>query len=61
MNTVVTESELDSLPKGTRLRFIVSKTECEKVLGDLWKVDGVKGIFGSDDITRNRTPLEVLS
>lgn len=60
MTTVVTEADLDALPKGTRLRFTVSKATLEKTHGDLWKVDGVKGVFGSDDICRNRTPMEIL-
>lgn len=61
VKTVITEAELDALPQGTRLRFTISKAIIEKTLGDLWVVHGVKGVFGSDDITRNRTPLEVLS
>lgn len=60
MRTVVTEAELDELDIGVRLRFTVSKKALEKVTGGLWKVENVKGVFGSDDICRNRTPLEVL-
>lgn len=58
--TVVTEAELDGLDIGVRLRFTISKKICTKVAGGLWSVEGVKGVFGSDDICRNRTPLEVL-
>lgn len=60
MRTVVTEAELDALPFGTRLRFTVSRATLSKTHGDLWKVDGVSGVFGSDDICRNRTPMEIL-
>lgn len=58
--TVVTETELDALPVGTRLRFTISKATLEKTHGGLWKVDGVKGCFGSDDICQNGTPMEIL-
>ena len=58
--TVVTEDQLDALPFGTRLRFTISGAKLEKTLGDLWKVAGVPGVFGSDDICRNRTPMEIL-
>jgi hypothetical protein len=61
MITVSTEEQLDALPFGTRLRFTVSGAKLEKTLGDLWIVDGVKGCFGSDDICRNRTPMEILN
>jgi hypothetical protein len=61
VRTVVTEEELDALPFGTRLQFIVSKAILEKTFGDLWIVHGVKGVFGSDDICRNKTPMEVLN
>jgi hypothetical protein len=60
LKTVVTEAELDALPYGTRLQFTISKATLRKTYGDLWEVDGVKGCFGSDDICRNRTPMEVL-
>lgn len=58
--TVVTEAELDALPLGTRLRFTISRATLEKTHGGLWKVHGVKGVFGSDDICRNGTPMEIL-
>jgi len=57
---VTTEQELDALPFGTRLRFTISKAVLEKTHGGLWKVHGVKGCFGSDDICRNGTPMEIL-
>lgn len=60
MRTVATEAELDEFDIGTRLRFTISKAIIEKTIGGLWRVEGVKGIFGADDITRNRTPLELL-
>lgn len=60
MVTVVTEAELDALPMGTALRFTISRARLVKTHGDLWKVDGVKGVFGADDICRNGTPMEIL-
>jgi hypothetical protein len=60
LKTVTTEEELDALPKGTVLRFTKSRATLEKTLGDLWIVHGVKGCFGSDDICRNGTPMEII-
>lgn len=60
MRTVVTEEELDALPFGTRLRFSVSQVTLEKTFGDLWRVSNVPGVYGSDDICRNGTPMEII-
>lgn len=56
---VSTERQLDALPCGARLRFVGSGVGLEKTLGDLWRVDGVKGVWMPEDIVRNRNPMEV--
>lgn len=60
MKTVVSEDQLDLLPRGTVLRFTVSKTRVTKVLGGLWEVENVKGVWMPCDIVRNQTPLEII-
>jgi hypothetical protein len=54
------ESELDALPEGARLRFVGSGVGLEKTLGGLWRVQGHKGVWGADDIVRNRNPMEII-
>jgi len=58
--TVSTERELDLLPRGTVLQFTISKVRVTKVLGDLWEVENVKGVWMPSEITQNQTPLEVI-
>lgn len=60
MRTVCLESELDALAQGTRLRFVGSGVGLEKTLGNLWLVDGKRGVWTAEDIVRNRNPMEVL-
>ncbi|QFG12080.1 Hypothetical Protein OBI_RACECAR_235 [Arthrobacter phage Racecar] len=60
MRRVCRESELDALAQGTRLRFVGSGVGLEKTLGNLWLVDGHKGVWTAEDIVRNRNPMEVL-
>lgn len=60
MKTVSTEWELDALPVGQRVRFTVSRAVCTKVLGGLWKVEGVPGVQMPGDLCINGTPMEVL-
>ena len=56
----MTEEELDELEIGTQLRFTISKVRVTKVLGGLFRVENVKGVWLPSDIARNHTPLELI-
>lgn len=60
MRTVSTERELDSLPKGTRVRFTASGAICTKTIADLWNIEGHKGAYMPSELVMNGTPMDIL-
>lgn len=60
LERISTPTQLDALPVGARLRFVGSGVVLTKTIADFWLVAGVKGIWTSEDICRNRNPMEVI-
>jgi hypothetical protein len=60
LKTVSKEYELDALPKGTRIRFTISKAIATKTIGNLWMVAGSPGVYMPGDLCMNGTLMEVL-